>query len=342
MKSAVLKGIKSIQVEEKEDLISKNDEVLIAVKRAGICGSDIHSWDTGEPNGLVMGHEYSGVVYDAGGREDLKIGDRVTALPLSPCGKCEACLSGNIQYCTNTWTHATGLSLDYPGAFAPTMAIHKEMVVKIPDNVSDEEAAMVEPSAVGYHAVRLANLKPESKVLVIGSGIIGLVSMMFAKLEGATYVAVSEVNPERGNKAVALGDADEYFDARDEKLLEKLYAKTEGKGFDCVIDCSGNSAAISTAVMAVKPGGTVVLVGISTSPVTVPMMVAVMKEVTLQGAIAYTKEEFETCLTLMSEKKIDVLKFLSDVVSLEEVQESFELLTSPTGDAIKILVDPNK
>ena len=204
MRCVKLKDVKEFEISEIDEPVSVDGSVLIDVKKSGICGSDIHHWDTGEPAGLVMGHEYCGVVYNPGSREDLKVGDRVTALPISPCGHCSACLTGNPQYCSETWTRATGLSLTNPGALAPKMAIRPDMVLKVPDSVSDDEVAMVEPSAVGLHAVHLADIKIGEKVLVIGGGIIGLVSAMFAKMEGASYVALSETNDARGKKSVRL------------------------------------------------------------------------------------------------------------------------------------------
>ena len=308
MRCVKLKDVKEFEISEIDEPVSVDGSVLIDVKKSGICGSDIHHWDTGEPAGLVMGHEYCGVVYNPGSREDLKVGDRVTALPISPCGHCSACLTGNPQYCSETWTRATGLSLTNPGALAPKMAIRPDMVLKVPDSVSDDEVAMVEPSAVGLHAVHLADIKIGEKVLVIGGGIIGLVSAMFAKMEGASYVALSETNDARGKKSVRLGVADEWFDAKDTKMLEKTTQITNG-GFDVVIECCGNSPAVSSALMAVRPGGRVILVGVSLGTVTIPTIVSVMRELTIKGSIAYTKEEFQTCIDLMASKKIETLKY---------------------------------
>lgn len=341
MRSVAIKGVKEFEVKDIPEPIADGKNVIINVKKAGICGSDIHYWTAGGPVGLVMGHEYCGTVKDVGSREDLKVGDRVTALPISPCGECHACLSGNPQYCVHTWDNATGLSLTNPGAMAPLMAIRPDMVIKVPDNLTDDEVAMTEPTAVGLHAIKLADIKVGDKVLVIGGGIIGLVSAMFAKMEGASYVAVSETNSKRGENAVKLGVADEYFNALDPKFMENVMTKTK-EGFDKVIECCGNSAAVSSSLISVKTGGTVVLVGVSTEPVTVPLVVSVMHELTIKGAIAYTKEEFKTCIDLMASKKIDVLKFLDSVVGLDEVQASYEKLTSGDSSAIKIIVDPNK
>jgi len=341
MRSVAIKGVKEFEIKDILEPVADGTNVIINVKKAGICGSDIHYWTAGGPVGLIMGHEYCGTVKDVGSRDDLKVGDRVTALPISPCGECHACLSGNPQYCIHTWDNATGLSLTNPGAMAPLMAIRPDMVIKVPDNLTDDEVAMTEPTAVGLHAIKLADIKVGDKVLVIGGGIIGLVSAMFAKMEGASYVAVSETNIKRGENAVKLGVADEYFNALDPKFMENIMTKTK-EGFDKVIECCGNSAAVSSSLVTTKTGGTVVLVGVSTEPVTVPLVVSVMHELTLKGAIAYTKEEFITCIDLMANKKIDMLKFLDSVVGLDEVQASYEKLTSGDSSAIKIIVDPNK
>ena len=177
--------------------------------------------------------------------------------------------------------------------------------------------------------------------MFIGGGIIGLVSALLAKKEGASYVALSETNEARGKKALSLGVADEFFDAKDEKAVEEMVERTEG-GFDIVIECCGNSPAVSSALMAVKPGGCVVLVGVSLGPVTIPTVLGVMRELTIKGAIAYTKEEFASVISLIAEKQIDVMPFVDEEIGLDEVQTAYEKLTSGTTAEVKILVDPNK
>lgn len=340
MKACAIKGIKEFEIKEIEEPVSKDGKVIVDILKTGICGSDIHYWDKGEPVGLVMGHEFCGVVVDPGDRIDLKVGDRVTALPISPCGKCEACLKGDVQYCSETWNQAVGLSLENPGGLTKRIAIRADMVLKIPDNMSDEEAAMVEPLAVGLHAAHLGRIAVGDDVLVVGGGIIGLASAMFAKLEGASNVVLTETNPKRGEKAVKLGVADKWYNALEEKTVPELIASTNG-GFDVVIECVGNSAAVNSAITMVKPGGIVVLVGVATDAIPTYTVMAVMKELILQGAIAYTYNEFKSCIKLIADKKIDVKKFIDDIVPLEMVQKSYERLTSGDDAAVKILVDPN-
>ncbi|MBQ7874047.1 MAG: alcohol dehydrogenase catalytic domain-containing protein [Oscillospiraceae bacterium] len=341
MKCTAINGVKSLEVKEIADPVSVDGRVVVEVKKAGICGSDIHNWDAGAPLGLVMGHEFSGVVLDPGSRDDLKVGDRVTALPISPCGECEACKSENPQYCAVTWNHALGLSLDNPGSMAEKLSYRADMVRKLPDSVNDEEGAMVEPTAVSYHAANLANIKEGAKVLVIGAGVIGLGCAMFAKKAGASFVAVSETNEKRGEKAVTLGVADKFYDAKDPEFAAKAMTDTLG-GFDVVFECVGIAPAINSGIFTVKPGGTMVLVGVSQKPEAIFSVMAVTKELKVYGAIAYTVEEFEKCIDMIANKEIDVLKFVDDIVSLDDTQKAFERLTSGSGTEIKILVDPKK
>lgn len=341
MKAVAIKDVKQFEIKEIPEPKADGKKVIIEVSKTGICGSDIHYWVNGEPKGLVMGHEFSGVVLDPGDRLDLIKGDRVTALPISPCGKCEACRNGDVQFCPETWNQAVGLSVDNPGGLTSKIAVRSDMVIKVPDNIKDEEVAMVEPLAVGLHAAHLGRIAVGDDVLVIGAGIIGLASAEFAKKEGASYVAITETNKARGQKTVDLKVADEYYDASDSDLVSKLMAKTNG-GFDVVIECVGNGAAVNSALSLVKPGGIVVLVGVATDAVPTYTVMAVMKELVVQGAIAYTYNEFKSCIDLIARKQVDVLKFVDDIVPLERVQEAYERLTSGTDAAVKILVDPKK
>ncbi len=339
MKSIKIKDVRKLELDNLEEPKEEFGKVKIKVSKTGICGSDIHNYDMGNPKELVLGHEFCGTVLYNGGREDLKVGDRVTALPISPCGKCYACETGNIQYCPETWNHAVGLSLDNPGGLTEIINVRSDMVIKVPNDMTDEEVAMVEPTAVSFHASNLANIKVGDSVLIVGAGIIGLGAAMFAKKEGASFVAISETNENRGNKAVTLGVADKFYQVS-EKMAEEVYNDLPN-GFDIVIECCGNSPAVSSALSLVRNGGTVVLVGVSYAPINFPSILAVLHELTIKGAIGYTKKEFETCISLINNKQIDVNKFLSKVVPLESTQEAYEELTSGNTDSIKIIVDPN-
>lgn len=338
MKCVKIVDEKKFEVTNMDSPVSKNDRVVFKVNTCGICGSDIHYWVSGNPKGLVMGHEFSGTVINPGSRKDLKIGDRITGLPISPCGKCEACKTGNPQYCLDTWTNAVGLSLDNSGGYAEISSCQPNMVRKLSNKITDNEGAMIEPSSVSLHAVNLANVKVGDNVLIIGAGIIGLMSAEFAKLSGAKNIVLLETNEKRGKKSLTYGAVTEYYNALDDKTIPKL--KEKYNGFDKIIECCGNSAAVSEAMMLCKNGGTIVLVGVSLTPITIPMVVSVLGEVKLQGAIGYTEFEFDQVMDLIANDKLDVEKYIDDIVPLEKVQESFERLTSGTDDAIKIIIKP--
>ena len=339
MKCVKIKGKKRLEIATIKKPVSKNGSVIIRVKACGICGSDLHYFEAGEPLELIMGHEFAGEVVDPGDRSDLKVGDRVTGLPISPCLECEACKTGNVQYCAKTWQDAVGLSLTNSGGLAEYLSCRSDMVKKIPDKVTFQDATLVEPSAVSLHAINLANIKVGDKVLIIGGGIIGLMAAEFAKLNGASYIALMETNMKRARKALKYGAINEIFNASDTNVISKALKKTNG-GYDKVIECCGNQYAVSEAIMSVKPGGTIVLVGVSMTPISVPMVASVMREVTMKGAIAYTEAEFETCIELIEKKIINVHKYIDKRVNLENVQEAYLDLISGKTDNIKIIVKP--
>lgn len=343
MRCVEIDGPKKFVIKNKQDLQGKPGYILIDIIKAGICGSDLHYFVSGEPKGLVMGHEFSGIVIDNGGSKEFKEGDKVTALPISPCLQCDYCKNKEIQICDKTWAESIGLSLDNPGAFGGRVLVREDMVRHLPNNVPFELGAMVEPASVSYRAANISGIKKGDRALVIGGGIIGLLTAMFLKLKGANYVALTETNPQRGKKAVTLGVANEWFNALDKDITKKLMAKTRaGKGFDVVCDCVGNSPALSSAITYTKPNGNLIMVGISLGAVNVPLVTAVLKEINIKGSIAYTKEEFDAVIKMISEKKIHLEKFIDDVVTLDEVQNAFERLTSGNDAAVKILVDPHK
>lgn len=339
MKCVKIKGEKRLEIATIKKPVSKNGSVIIRVKACGICGSDLHYFEAGEPLELIMGHEFAGEVVDPGDRSDLKVGDRVTGLPISPCLECEACKTGNVQYCAKTWQDAVGLSLTNSGGLAEYLSCRSDMVKKIPDKVTFQDATLVEPSAVSLHAINLANIKVGDKVLIIGGGIIGLMAAEFAKLNGASYIALMETNMKRARKALKYGVINEIFNASDTNVISKALKKTNG-GYDKVIECCGNQYAVSEAIMSVKPGGTIVLVGVSMTPISVPMVASVMREVDMKGAIAYTEAEFETCIELIEKKIINVHKYIDKRVNLEKVQEAYLDLISGKTDNIKIIVKP--
>lgn len=338
MRAVKLTGKKQLSVVETETPKADGNKVIIRVSRVGICGSDIHIWERGERIGLIMGHEFGGTVVDPGALKDsLNVGDRVAVIPLNPCGECEFCRTGKSKYCSKQRLASPGITA--PGGYAEYYAARPDMVRKLPDSLSDQEAAMIEPTAVALRAVRMANINPGDKVLITGGGIIGLLCAAWSRIFGAKYVALTEINKLRADKAREMGDVDEVFDAADPELVTKLINATNG-GFDRILECAAVEQAVNTGIMTLKKTGRMVLVGVSYAPVPIKTLVAVMNELELKGIIGYTIDEFDMSINLMAKKVILTERFISATTGLEGMQNAFETLHSQTTSDVKILVKP--
>lgn len=336
MRVVVLDGPRKLSVVEKPAPQADGNKVLIKISKVGICGSDLHMWDKGERVGLVMGHEFSGTVVDAGLLKDsLKFGDRVTALPLDPCLKCVSCLRGDINMCLNPLV-SPGIRAD--GAYAEYLACRPDMIRKLPDSISDDEATLLEPAAVTLHAVRNAGIKPGDKVLINGGGIIGLLSAVWARFAGASYIALTETNKTRGENAAKMTDIDDFFDATDPELLNKLL-QGSGGGFDEAIDCTAVPSAIDNAIMAMNRGGRIILAGVSYSPIPINTLVVVLRELEFKGTIGYN-HEFDKAMNIIGSKRLNIERFISGTIELDDVQTAFERLTEGTYSQVKILIKP--
>ena len=275
---------------------------------------------------------------DPGEAKDIfKVGDRVTAMPVNPCGKCPSCKELQFHKCLNLLADAPGITT--AGAYAQYLTITAEVVRKIPPGMSMEEAAMVEPSAVALHAVNIADIAADDKILIVGGGIIGLLCAAWAKIFGAAYIGLSETNAQRGRKALGFGDVDEVFDAGDPKLQKKLLTITGG-GFDKVIECAGPAPAVKSAVGAAASGSIVVLAGINYNEVPVSTMRIAMKELQLKGSYGYNENEFDMAIDYMTRGVLKTSRLVDDVIALEGVQSAFIRLTDPAGDAVKIMMKP--
>jgi len=341
VRALVFNGARQITVQEIEKPKLAGDQVLIKIALCGICGSDIHAWEAADDlKGLITGHEFSGMVEDPGPLAgSLKKGDRVTGLPMNYCGKCSACKKGLVNMCEIGPANIMGLG--FPGAYAEYTALRADMIKRIPDGMGDNEAAMIEPAAVGFRAISLAEINPGDKVLITGGGVIGLLCAAWARISGASFVALTEVNKFRMGNAKKMGDVDEVFDAKDEQLIPNLMQASQG-GFDKAIECTGLGTGIDAAVSVMKSGAKIVLVGLSFVPVTFNTFAASMKELKLVTSFGYTDEDFSKTLELIAKKFIKAERFITDTVGYEGVQAAFERLKSPDCADIKILIDSGK
>ena len=199
MQAVSIEGKKQLKVVETETPKSDGNKVIVEVAKVGICGSDLAFVGKRRPYRLIMGHEFCGKVVDPGALKDtLKPGDRVTVLPLNPCGKCVNCKQGKVNLCINGLAASPGLTA--PGAYAQYYAARPDMVRALPDEVSDAEATMIEPTAVALRAVHHAGVKPGDKVLVTGWRNYWIFSVLWARIAGASYIALTEANPKRAKK----------------------------------------------------------------------------------------------------------------------------------------------
>lgn len=340
MKALRLTGPKQLELVEIDAPEPDGENVIIKVSACGICGSDLHYWHAGRGMGgapdLVMGHEFAGVVVDPGNRDDLNAGNRVTALPLDPCGVCAVCRSGHVNICLKALKRSIPGN-NSPGGFSEFMELRADMVRKLPDSISDVEGAMIEPAAVALHAVRTAGIRPGDKVMISGGGPIGLLCASWARINGAGYVVLTEINPFRKEFAAQKGDADAVFDPTNPDFGSQIKKKIGG-GFDVVIETSAADAAINLALMILNPRGCLVLAGINPHTQAILTIVAAAREITMKSVMAYLPEEFDAALDYIARKRIDVEKLVTSTTDLTGLGAAFERLASGNSEDIKIVM----
>lgn len=339
MKAAVLKGKSYVEIKDVPDPVMKDDSIEIKLSSCGVCGSDIHMWKSGQGWGenssdFIMGHEFCGVVTNEG-KSNFKKGDRVTFWANLYCGECDMCQEGLEHLCRSVnGTNYIGFVCN--GGYAEKFVGKYKNAYKLPDNVSDIAAALIDPLMVAYHAVRHSGVKLNDKVLVVGSGIIGHLIGDLVKKAGASYVALSKVNDLKIKKAKEYNLFDDYFDGNDPDILKKMAEKTNG-GFDIIFEAVGG--AVNTCIEAVKPGGKVIMIGNSIEPeIPVNINRAVLKEVQLIGSVSCTRKEFEETIDLIANNVIDPERYVTDILPLSDLQKAFEKQAAGDNDLLKAVV----
>ena len=310
-------------------------EVLIKVKRCGICGTDLRIWAGTEPSArnVVLGHEYSGEVVELGsGISRVKVGDRVTVDPNIACQTCEFCLTGKVNLCSNL----KALGVDIDGGFAQYCVVPETQLYPIPDYMTWDEAALVEPVACAIHGINSAEIIPGDTVLIMGGGPIGLIMLQLAKLRGASRILLSEITPSRRDFARQLG-ADSVIDPSNSPLADVIPPENAP---DVVIECIGNPSTQAEAIRIVKRGGRVVLFGDGQLDATFPVSSYIFyyKNLTVRGA-ALNPYTHLPALKLLAEKKIASSPLISRIIPLEQLKDVLE--NGYLASDIKILVAPN-
>lgn len=339
MRAAVFNGVGApLAIEEVPDPVPGPDEVLIRVAACGVCGSDLHATEEGvflQANGTILGHEFSGEVVWSGDSA-LGAGTRVTAVPVHPCGVCAECRAGFPMMCRKN--SIIGLAKDFPGAYAEYIKVPSSFVVPLPDNVSFEEGAMVEPLAVGLHAVDNAGIRVGDRVLVIGAGPIGLSVTAFARVAGAASVVVSERAPARLAAADAFG-ATGTIDASAVPDVGAAFAELAGGPPDVIFDCVGVPGVIQSCIDLARPRGTIVVVGVCMKQDAQVPFSAIMKELRIQYVLGYKDTDFARVLACMNAGQVRPAPMVTDRVGLAELPAAFEKLRRPVHQ-IKLMIAP--
>lgn len=315
--------------------VPQADEVLVKIKAVGVCGSDIEYYEHGRIGNfivekpLILGHEASGAVVEVGESvTSLEVGDRVTLEPGIPCRKCEFCKSGRYNLCPNVQFMATP---PVDGAFREYVAHPADFAFKIPDTLSFEEAALIEPLSVGIHVARRANVQPGDRVVILGAGPIGIMCLETSLIRGALEVTVTDVIDFRLAKAEALG-ATEIINAK--TTPTDSYAKT----FDKVIQTAGTSETYAQGLALAARGGRIVQVGHpSVQHVPIDANLLITKELDMVGSYRYTNT-YPEAISLINARKVHLKPLISKSFSFEEVEKALEYPKQHPDSCIKAVV----
>ncbi len=337
---AVYYNNKDVRIEELPFPEIGEEEVLLKVMASGICGSDVLEWYRVPKAPRVLGHEATGVIDQVGKKvTSLKVGDRVFISHHVPCNTCIHCQKGHHTACETL--HNTNY---YPGGFSQYIKVPKINVqfgvYKLPDDMSFEEGTFIEPLACVSRGQRLANIQKDDTVLIIGSGISGILHVQLAKFKGAKKVIVADINEYRMKLAEKFG-ADHSVDAR-ENLPAKVKALNNGRLADQVIVCTGATSAVMSAIDCVESGGTILFFAVPDPTVKIPLPINQFwrNEITIRTSYGAAPNDLEDALKVLATKRLNVKDMITHRLPLREAQEGFRLM-STAGESLKVILEPN-
>ena len=341
MKTAVMTAIGKVELTERPIPVPAPGEALVKVEYVGICGSDLHYFESGRIGDyvvkppFVLGHEAGGVVVEVGeGVTDLKPGDRVALEPGKTCGHCEHCKEGRYNLCEDVIFFATP---PVDGVFQEYVAHEADLCFKLPENVSTLEGALIEPLAVGFHAAIQGDAHLGQKAVVMGAGCIGLVSMMALKARGVSEVYVVDVMDKRLDKAMELG-ATGVINGAKENVEERISQITDGKGVDLVIETAGTEITTRQAVSIAKKGSNIVLVGYSkTGEMTLPMSLVLDKELTFKTVFRY-RHIYPIAIEAVAAGKVNLKGIVTNIFDLDDVQNAMDQSVNNKADIVKAVI----
>jgi len=318
--------------------------LLIRIQACGICGSDVHGYDGSTGRRLppiVMGHEAAGIVESVGPSvTGFQPGDRVTFDSTVYCGKCFFCRRGQINLCDDR--EVIGVSTPLfrrMGAFAEYVTVPARIAYQLPSNMPFAHAALIEAVSVAVHAVSLTPLMLEDTVVVVGAGMIGLLTLQAARQAGAGRVVVLDVDDTRLALARSLGAA-ETLNSRSGDVIPQILALTHGRGADAALECVGATVTVKLAIDSVRKGGSVTLVGNVAPTIDFGLQSVVTRQIRVQGSCA-SNGEYPACISLMSRGAILVEPLLSAVAPLEEGASWFQRLYAHEPGLLKVVLAPS-
>jgi len=318
-------------------------EVLVKVIASGICGSDVMEWYRIKKAPVVLGHEVTGDIAEIGeGVEWLRVGDRVVFTHHVPCHDCDYCQAGQHTLC-----HMLHSTKFYPGGFSeyvrvPKINVDKGGVIKLPDSMSYEKGTFVEPLGCVVRGQRKVGLKPGASVLVLGSGLSGLLHIKLVKALGAGRIVATDINEYRLQAALDAG-AEASFDAREEDVVTRVIAANDRRGYDQVIVCTAIPIAFQQALKAIDLGGTVLLYAINTPGTEVPFAIHDFyhKGVNLMSTYGASPLDLQEALKLLQYRRIEVEDFITHRLPLVQTVKGFQL-TARAGNSMKVIIQPQK
>ena len=341
MKVAVMNGIGKMGYTQRPIPTPKDNEVLVKLEYVGICGSDLHYYETGaigsyivEPP-FVLGHEPGGVVVEVGKDvKHLKVGDKVALEPGKTCGQCEFCKTGHYNLCPDVIFFATP---PVDGVFQEYVAHEAGLCFKLPENVSTMEGALIEPLAVGFHAANLGDAHIGQTAVVFGAGCIGLVSMMALKAKGVSRVYVVDIMAKRLEKALELG-ADGVINGAERDAVEAVLELTDGAGCDLVVETAGTQITTRQAIHMAKKGSTIVLVGYSKSgEMTLPMSLSLDKELTFKTIFRY-RHVYPMAIDAVAAGRINLKGIVTNIFELDDIQNAMDRSVADKANIVKAVV----
>ncbi len=341
MKTAVMTGLRKVEIQNRPVPRPKEDEVLVKVEYVGICGSDLHYFESGRIGDyivhppFVLGHEAGGTVVRLGENvKNLKVGDRVAMEPGRTCGRCEFCRQGKYNLCKDVRFFATP---PVDGVFQEYVAHEAGLCFQLPDNVSTLEGALIEPLAVGMHAAAQGEAHIGQTAVVTGAGCIGLVSMLSLKARGVSKVIMVDVMDNRLQKAKELG-ADEVINGRTEDPVARLMESTGGDGFDIGIETAGSEITAQQQIRAAKKGATIVFVGYSSSgEMTLPIGMALDKELTMKTVFRY-RNIYPVAIDAVSRGVIPIRDIVTNYYELDDIQHALDECLDNKAEVVKGVV----